>query len=349
MVRAESVVVPGRTLLVALGVVTFCLSGCSSSASHASVPSTSTPSTAGRPVTTTAGSSATTATIATTGGPPQRFEPAIPVALQEGAAAAAGGRLVVVGGYDTARNSSNDVFVFDGAQWRGGPSLPIRVNHPGAATIGQDVYVVGGFTPEGATSRAFVLAPGAGQWREIAPMRRARGALALVAFDGRLYAIGGRDGSVEVGVTESYDPRTQAWSDHTALPDPRNHLAGFVDGTAVCVAGGRTPSTSTRVDCVDPQTGVWSPRATLPIATSGAAAAELGDATMVAGGESAGETSLVAVVQMLRGGQWHDEPMLLPRHGTAFAIYRGRLWLCGGATSPGYAAVSTCTSVAPGA
>ena len=41
----------------------------------------------------------------------------------------------LVGGYDTARNSSAAVFVFDGSAWHQGPSLPIAVNHPGAAVI----------------------------------------------------------------------------------------------------------------------------------------------------------------------------------------------------------------------
>jgi hypothetical protein len=67
--------------------------------------------------------------------------------------------------------------------------------------------------------------------------------------------------------------------------------------------------------------------------------------TVVAGGESAGETSIVAFVQMLQAGRWQNMPMLVPRHGTAYARYRGRLWMCGGATKPGYAAVATCTSL----
>jgi hypothetical protein len=66
---------------------------------------------------------------------------------------------------------------------------------------------------------------------------------------------------------------------------------------------------------------------------------------VVAGGESAGETNIVPTVQMLRDGAWLNMPMLVPRHGTAFARYAGRLWLCGGATAPGYAAVATCTSI----
>jgi len=277
----------------------------------------------------------------------QRYEAALPMAIQEAAAASTGDRLFVVGGYDTARNSSAAVFVGNGTTWQRGPSLPISVNHPGAAAIGSDVYVAGGFTPAGATNRVFVLKSGSNSWRELAPMRRARGALALVAMSGRLYAIGGRDGGVQIAVPESYDPGTGRWVDLPAMPGPRNHVGGYLDNNSVCVAGGRTPFTSAAIDCFDPASATWGNRAALPTPTSGAAAAIIDGVTIVAGGESAGETSIVGVVQGLRLGQWTSAPMLVPRHGTAFAMFHNRMWACGGATAPGFHAVSTCTSFGP--
>jgi hypothetical protein len=115
----------------------------------------------------------------------------------------------------------------------------------------------------------------------------------------------------------------------------------------VCVAGGRTPDTSAAVDCYDPATMTWSNRATLPAGTSGAAAAVVDGTTIIAGGEPASEAHLVAVVQMLTRATWSQTPMLVPRHGAAFAVYRGRMWVCGGATAPGFQAVATCTSIGP--
>jgi Kelch motif len=177
-------------------------------------------------------------------------------------------------------------------------------------------------------------------------MHDARGALALVALRGRLYAIGGRDRSAQIGLTEDYVPGTSAWQSLPDMPAPRNHLAGYVDGSRLCVAGGRTPDSSAAIDCLDPLTATWATRATLRIATSGAAAANLSGSTIVAGGEPAGETSIVGVVQEARSSVWTNAPMLVPRHGTAFAVYRGRLWMCGGATAPGFQAVDACTSLA---
>jgi N-acetylneuraminic acid mutarotase len=191
----------------------------------------------------------------------------------------------------------------------------------------------------------FALTDGVSQWQELAPLQRARGALSLLAFQGRLYAIGGREGSVEVAIPERYDPGTNAWSDLPAMPDPRNHTAGYVDGARLCVAGGRTPATSAAVDCFDPQRSQWNRVAMLPRATSGAAAGTSNRTLLVAGGEPSGETNLVDVVQLKRGAAWTTEPMLVPRHGTGYAWFNGRLWLCGGATAPGFHATATCTSM----
>jgi hypothetical protein len=83
----------------------------------------------------------------------------------------------------------------------------------------------------------------------------------------------------------------------------------------------------------------------LPTPTSGAAAGIVDGLVAVAGGEPTDETHLVPVVQELRDGAWSSEPMLDPRHGTAFGLFHGRLWMCGGAHAPGYAASATCTSM----
>lgn len=321
----------------AVGAIVFV--GACSSSSHAAAPRAIVPAT-------TAASTiapATSTTVPSEAG--QRLEAPLPMAIQESAAAVANDHLYVVGGYDTARESTDVVFVFDGSTWTRGPALPIRVNHPGAAAIGDDVYVAGGFTPSGATNRVFVLARGATSWRELASLQRARGALSLVSLNGALYAIGGRDGARQIAVPERYEPARNAWTDLAPMASPRNHLAGYVAGDQVCVAGGRVPNTSAAIDCYQPASAKWVAGPTLAVPTSGAAAADFGNALIVAGGEPAFEGNLVTVVQKLRDSAWTTQPMLVPRHGTGFALYRGRLWMCGGATAPGFQATATCTSL----
>ena len=201
--------------------------------------------------------------------------------------------LYVAGGFDSSRNSVADVSVFDGSAWVAAPSLPMALNHPAAAAIGDDVYVAGGFNNGTASSRAFVLTVGASSWTELPALNVARGAAALVNVDGALYLMGGNVGTTQIADVERFDPATQTWSVITQLPNPRNHLAGYVDDGHACAAGGREPETSGAIDCLDPATLTWSSDV-LPTPTSGAAAAVLRGSLLVAGGEPSGETSITA-------------------------------------------------------
>jgi hypothetical protein len=54
---------------------------------------------------------------------------------------------------------------------------------------------------------------------------------------------------------------------------------------------------------------------------------------------------MITEVARLSPAGWSQEPMLLPRHGIALTLYRGRLWACGGADQPGFHAVASCTSI----
>src|ERR1700737_52998 len=192
----------------------------------------------------------------------------LPAPVEETGAAVAGGKLYVMGGFDSAGRSLATVYVFDGTAWQSGPGLPLGVDHPSAASLDGSVYLSGGHS-FGRTSSQLVRFDGA-SWTSLAAMRYARGGHALLAAQGRLYAIGGNNAAGNVGPAEVYDPGTNAWSTLPSLPVPRNHVSGFVMGANVCVAGGRAP-TPARGDCFDTTPGSWHQTADLPRATAGPA------------------------------------------------------------------------------
>ena len=277
--------------------------------------------------------------------PAQRAEPSLPVPIEETAAAAAGDRLYVMGGFNAAGASLNGVYVFDGATWSSGPPLPLPVDHPSAATLDGAVYIAGGHS-NGSDSRRLFRLDG-DHWTELAAMQYARGGHALVAVQGRLYAIGGNTSRANVPQVEGYDPATNSWSVVTLLPMPRNHVAGFALGTSACVAGGHYPTTS-RVDCFDVVAGTWSRLADLPTVTSGFGAATfLGGGVVVMGGQDASETRIVPQLARYNpDNTWSSaDSMLSPRHGFELTIFGGRAWACGGGSAPGLHPVATCTSV----
>ena len=274
------------------------------------------------------------------------MEASLPTPIEEAAAAAAGGKLYVMGGFDPSGRSLATVYVFDGSTWRAGPGLPLPVDHPSAATLDGSVYLSGGHS-FGRDSARLVRLDGAG-WTELASMHYARGGHALVAAQGRLYAIGGNTTGGNVGPAEVYDPVANAWTTLAALPAPRNHVSGFVIESNVCVVGGRAPTTA-RVDCFETVHSAWTRIADIPHATSGGGATAFpGGGVVVMGGENAQETAVIdQVTRYLETTGWSSgDAMLVPRHGFELAVFQDRAWACGGGTSPGLFPVATCTSIA---
>lgn len=265
--------------------------------------------------------------------------------IEEAAAAVSGGNLYVMGGFNAAGASLDSVYVFDGTSWRTGPPLPLPVDHPSAATLDGNLYIAGGHSFGRDSARVFRL--DSDQWTEMASMHFARGGHALIAAEGRLFAIGGNTARGEVAAVESFDPASNAWTVVSALPSPRNHVSGFVIGGSVCVAGGRYPTTG-RVDCLDVAQSTWSRLPDLPRVTSGAGAVTfIGGAVVMLGGQNAGETAIVdQFTRFTPDAGWSTgETMLVPRHGFELAIFRGRAWACGGGSAPGLHPVATCTSL----
>jgi non-specific serine/threonine protein kinase len=267
------------------------------------------------------------------------------VPIEETAAASAGGELYVMGGFNAVGVSLDGTYVFDGSVWHAGPRLPLPLDHASAASLDGHVYIAGGHSNGRDSNRLFRL--DTDHWTELAPMHYARGGHSLIAAEGRLYAIGGNTASENVGPVEIYEPSSNAWSVPTSLPDPRNHLMGFVAGGSVCVAGGRSPTTS-RVDCYDPSKNAWTTLPSLPQPSSGGGGATFtGGDVVVLGGQDASETRIVAqLARYASGGPWTaGESMLDPRHGFELAIYEGRAWACGGGSAPGLHPVAMCTSI----
>jgi N-acetylneuraminic acid mutarotase len=277
--------------------------------------------------------------------PAQKEEPSLPVPIEETGAAAANGNLYVMGGFNAVGVSLNSTYIFDGSSWRPGPQLPLGLDHPSATTLDGQVYIAGGHSNGRDSARLFRL--DADQWTELAPMHYARGGHSLIAARGKLYAVGGNTARANVGPVESYDPATNTWTVATSLPDPRNHLMGFVVGGKICVAGGRSPTTA-RVDCFDPTTSAWSSLPALPEPTSGGGAASFnGGDVVVLGGEDASEARIVNQLTSYGAGHaWSGGgSMLDPRHGFELAIYEGRAWACGGGSAPGLHPVAICSSI----
>ncbi len=90
-----------------------------------------------------------------------------------------------------------------------------------------------------------VYAPERDTWERLAPLPTARSGHGLVVYRDRLYAMGGEGGIINrpgqqtvFGQMESYDPATNTWQSHAAMPIPRHAVAAVTIGDWIYVAGG---------------------------------------------------------------------------------------------------------------
>ncbi len=93
--------------------------------------------------------------------------------------------------------------------------------------------------------------------------------LAVVAWQGRIYAIGGRAAGKNVAAVEAYDPAEDRWVSLAPLPTARSGLAAAVVGDRVVVAGGEDPSlvrgkVFAEVEIYDPKADRWEVAPPMP-------------------------------------------------------------------------------------
>lgn len=111
----------------------------------------------------------------------------------------------------------------------------------GVAVVDNLLYIIGGFDKIHARPVDQVLRynPDDGEWKERAPLFRARAKFGTCVSDGKIYVTGGElnDGKL-TSTCEIYDPGTNKWEQGSSLKSPRaNHACGVYQDD-IYVAGG---------------------------------------------------------------------------------------------------------------
>ncbi|TKS59193.1 MAG: galactose oxidase [Nitrospira sp.] len=277
-----------------------------------------------------------------------------PTKRTEVVGAAVGDKVYVVGGFSEPSLSnlmnlavSDTVEEYDPStnRWATKAPLPIGLHHAGAASVGDRLYIIGGFTKSlfsvwQPVASVYMYNPEADSWAERAPMPTKRGALAVVQLGGKLFAIGGYDGTGNSGAVEVYDPATDSWTAKASLPTPRDHLAAAAVGMRIYAIGGRLNRDYGRnlsiVEAYDPVADRWSQVANLPTARSGITAAVVQETIYVFGGEAPEGTFRTTEAYSLGIDRWQTmAPMPTGRHGLASATVNGHVYVLSGGPRPG--------------
>lgn len=122
------------------------------------------------------------------------------------------------------------------------------------------------------------------------PMPTARAGLGVAVVDGKIYAIGGFNGStVEkesiLAINELYNPATDSWTTKTSMPTPRYAFGIAVYQNKIYCIGGKNEEGVTGVNQVyDPETDTWENVTALPTPRAELDANVVGDKIYMIGG-----------------------------------------------------------------
>lgn len=124
-------------------------------------------------------------------------------------------------------------------------------------------------------------------WNAKSTMQTCRTKLTTCNVNGKIYAIGGYNGSNVMAVVEEYDPNTDTWNTKSPMPSARMGFTCCVLNGSIYVLGGfdGTNVLST-VEMYDPATGQWTVKSPMPTAREGLSAAVVNDKILAIGGRN---------------------------------------------------------------
>ena len=175
--------------------------------------------------------------------------------------------IYLIGGYTTESQDVAAVEIFDTRtrMWRKGPKLQQKRSYVQAAIIDNAIYAVGGAmgnTRLASVEKLELLNKGEKQhsssWVYVASLNVARSRPGVATLNGRLYAVGGYNGSEHLSSVECYDPSLDRWQLIEALATPRNSPAVAVQGGKLYAAGGHDgKKVLNSVEVYDPREKNW--------------------------------------------------------------------------------------------
>lgn len=149
-------------------------------------------------------------------------------------------KLYVIGGRDGATTSAaTDRFDPASNLWVSLADKPIAISDAHAISLRGKIYVPGGIDAAGTVRDTLEFYdPREQRWGQAKRLPAPRSRYALVAWEGRLYLIGGWDGVELHRDVFVYDPLTDTWSDGPALAAPLQGAGAAVVSGRIYVIGG---------------------------------------------------------------------------------------------------------------
>ncbi|GFO30458.1 kelch-like protein 26 [Plakobranchus ocellatus] len=121
---------------------------------------------------------------------------------------------------------------------------PIPLFNPSVAVLDNFMYACGGKydsaeNNEIATARCFRYDPRFDSWYELASMNEARKDFVVVAYDGKIYAVGGQDENMVMCTVEYYTVASEDWEMCASISHSCYGHAGALCGNKIYISGGQ--------------------------------------------------------------------------------------------------------------
>ena len=166
-------------------------------------------------------------------------------------------------------------------------------------------------------------------WEEQAPVSVARYAFdGVEVLGGKIYFVGGKDGSSAKNIAERYDPVTNTWETLANMSAARHGVACAVLNGKLYAIGGAGSS----VEVFDPSTDSWSASVALPSEVRmGTALTVNGKIYLIGGNNASGQITNQVLCFDPSTSQWSTKAnMPTGRKGIRLVWFENRIWAIGG-------------------
>lgn len=219
----------------------------------------------------------------------------LPKPVRNAAVSSDGSRLYVFGGVvGIAATPVDSTYIFDPKTdtWSSGTDLPQPIGAAGITYAKDGFYLIGGLSLGRSTQSFNIYEPISKTWQPAESITSGRDHLTAEAIDGKVYAIGGRAGSLVYNMAdlEIYDEHSRTWEQGINMPAKRSAAGSAVVGGIIYVFGGEAPSfTYGDVFAYEPRANAWKVVDSMPTPRhSFAIAAVKGRVFVIGGGQRPG-------------------------------------------------------------
>jgi len=264
-------------------------------------------------------------------------------------------KIYVAGGIGLFRVlDSCESFHIQSKSWADCAPLPRPLHHVAMAADNKSIFASGGYIalPFELDEEAslFALDPSKGGWKELSKLPHPIGQHAMIHKGGKLYLIGGQNGSKDLATLWSYDLSAKQWTALTPMPTARHSHAIAVSDQKLYVSGGRSAALGSEIAIVevyDFNSDSWKTLPKMPHGRGGHGSFVRAGKLHVFGGESLSQGKVLASHDILdlQSATWTTGPELaLPRHGFAVGDNgTGGVTILGGGAYPGLQTIYSVT------